>query len=183
MMLKKTGRFFTRGFTLIELLVVIAIIGLLSSIILASLKKAKDSATDATIMEHLHQIDLALNQYYYDKGDYVPVDTGTNFGFELVSQLQTTLLNKKYISSIIPGSDIASALYVHACSVPPDVSTPCSVPGQTTNDGLLLAPQGACDPARKPIAAVLFQLQSGPSKNYIIWQSNPTYNAICYYAK
>ena len=37
------------GFTLIELLVVISIIGLLSTVILVSLKSAKDKANNSTI--------------------------------------------------------------------------------------------------------------------------------------
>ena len=58
------------GFTLIELLVVIAIIGLLSSVVLASLNSARAKARDAKRMEDLHQIQIALNMYYSDNGHY-----------------------------------------------------------------------------------------------------------------
>ena len=58
------------GFTLIELLVVIAIIGMLSSIVLASLNSARMKARDAKRVSDLHQMRLALEQYYDDKGTY-----------------------------------------------------------------------------------------------------------------
>lgn len=46
----------TRGFTLIELLVVIAIIGLLSSVILASLNGARNKGADAAIKSQMKSI-------------------------------------------------------------------------------------------------------------------------------
>lgn len=53
-----------RGFTLIELLVVIAIIGMLSSVILASLNGARIKARDARRLVDLKQLQLALELYY-----------------------------------------------------------------------------------------------------------------------
>ncbi|MEK7995391.1 MAG: type II secretion system protein, partial [Planctomycetota bacterium] len=53
-----------RGFTLIELLVVIAIIGMLSSVILASLNTARQKARDARRLSDMKQIQTALELYY-----------------------------------------------------------------------------------------------------------------------
>lgn len=61
-----------KGFTLIELLVVIAIIGLLSSIVLASLSSARGKARDSRRLSDMRQIQIALDMYYFDKNQYPP---------------------------------------------------------------------------------------------------------------
>ncbi len=60
----------TNGFTLIELLVVIAIIGLLSTIITASLGSAKSKSRDAKRIADIKTIQTALALYYNDNGMY-----------------------------------------------------------------------------------------------------------------
>jgi prepilin-type N-terminal cleavage/methylation domain-containing protein len=62
-----------RGFTLIELLVVIAIIGLLASIVLASLSSARAKGRDAVRLEALHQLQTALELYASDHNGSYPV--------------------------------------------------------------------------------------------------------------
>ena len=64
-MLKKNNK---NGFTLIELLVVIAIIGLLSSVVLASLNSARIKARDAKRQADINQLGIAL-EFNYDKYD------------------------------------------------------------------------------------------------------------------
>ncbi len=60
----------SRGFTLIELLVVIAIIGILSSVVLASLNSARVKARDARRMSDLEQLQTALELYYSTNGHF-----------------------------------------------------------------------------------------------------------------
>lgn len=59
-----------RGFTLIELLVVIAIIGVLSSVVLASLNSARSKARDAARLSQGQQIVKALEMYHLRFGEY-----------------------------------------------------------------------------------------------------------------
>ncbi|PIY58013.1 MAG: secretion system protein G, partial [Candidatus Yonathbacteria bacterium CG_4_9_14_0_2_um_filter_47_74] len=59
-----------KGFTLIELLVVIAIIGVLSSVVLASLNTARGRANDARRISDLKAIEIALALYYDNNGAY-----------------------------------------------------------------------------------------------------------------
>ena len=58
------------GFTLIELLVVVSIIGLLSSVVLASLSGARESARDVVRFNDLGQLETAMEMYLNEKGQY-----------------------------------------------------------------------------------------------------------------
>ena len=64
-----------KGFTLIELLVVIAIIGILSSVVLASLNTAREKSRDAKRISDIKQIQLALELYADSNGGAYPDST------------------------------------------------------------------------------------------------------------
>jgi prepilin-type N-terminal cleavage/methylation domain-containing protein len=64
-----------KGFTLIELLVVIAIIGILSSIVLASLNTARQKSRDAKRVSDVRQLQLAF-ELFFDSCRQYP--TGVN---------------------------------------------------------------------------------------------------------
>ena len=99
----KTG---SRGFTLIELLVVIAIIGILSSIVLASLNSARQKGRDARRVSDLKQLQLALELYY---------DAHPTTGYPTVAQASmgtpasSVLVTEGFISTIPADPSTGSA--------------------------------------------------------------------------
>ena len=63
-------------FTLIELLVVIAIIGILASMLLPSLGRAREKAKTAVCVSNQSQINKALQMYFSGDDDRMPYDSG-----------------------------------------------------------------------------------------------------------
>ncbi len=84
-----------KGFTLIELLVVIAIIGVLASVVLASLNTATENARDAQRISEIKELQKALQMYWLENdGVYPPHNSGTRVASSL------TELVPNYISSL-----------------------------------------------------------------------------------
>ena len=94
-MFKKTKR----GFTLIELLVVIAIIGILSSVVLASLNDARQKSRDAKRIADVKQLQLAL-ELYFDSNATYPSSTAQ-------------LVTAGFIS-VLPTDPVSGANYTYA---------------------------------------------------------------------
>jgi prepilin-type N-terminal cleavage/methylation domain-containing protein len=68
----KSGRKQDPAFTLIELLVVIATIGILASLLLPALSKARQKGQMAKCLNNLHQISLGMRLYVDESGDTFP---------------------------------------------------------------------------------------------------------------
>jgi len=119
--LLKHSMYSNKGFTLIELLVVIAIIGILSSIVLASLSSARDKAKIARAQADLSEFQKALALLENDSGETINhlnlsgcpgITDGPNNEFYLDTEDAGLLLNDSsppylnwdgpYISAVTP---------------------------------------------------------------------------------
>ncbi|MEK7567723.1 MAG: type II secretion system protein [Patescibacteria group bacterium] len=98
-----------KGFTLIELLVVIAIIGILSSIVLASLNTARDKGADANIKSNLEGLRASAAAKYDDMGNTYN-NTGTNIATDTCNGLATagTILEQPSINLAIADAVLRS---------------------------------------------------------------------------
>jgi len=90
-----------RGFTLIELLVVIAIIGMLTSVIIASLSSARVKSRDSRRIADLKQVQIALELYYDEMGEFPSPGAGNASNASIAfTNMAETLKSAGYIPSI-----------------------------------------------------------------------------------
>lgn len=97
----------TQGFTLIELLVVIAIIGILSSVVLASLSTARQKSRDAKRISDLGQVQLAL-ELYFDASQTYPTNAAGVITLSTVAGLNPTYI------PILPVTPTGATVYKYA---------------------------------------------------------------------
>lgn len=140
------------GFTLIELLVVIAIIGLLSSIVLASLNSVRKKSRDAVRIRDFNEFQKALEMFYGAYGKYPCGDSFGNWG----------------TGGLIFTDSSASCPFLNGSD-----DSPCSVPHG--------APANCDDPSPSSSEYPIFGLYSAPERFYPVFQRHDPLNEVGIY--
>lgn len=117
----------SKGFTLIELLVVIAIIGILSSVVLASLSNARSQGQDAAVKATMAQIGAQAELYYTTTGagDYIDFFTQpatSNGGLTLVNDINA----KNGSAADATASSTAGSMYYIYTGMPSGTGYVCA---------------------------------------------------------
>lgn len=81
------------GFTLIELLVVISIIGMISSVVLASINNARKKASNLNVRSTVNAIRTALELYYDTNGKW----PSANDGYMVIDNRDTATWNQFFL--------------------------------------------------------------------------------------
>ena len=118
-----------QGFTLIELLVVIAIIGILSSVVLASLNSARKKSRDARRVVDIKQIQLALELYFDSNRQYPTTVAGLVTGQQLPLEPKDPITNASYQYASLDTDSVAATCESYHLAATLEESTNAALPG------------------------------------------------------
>jgi prepilin-type N-terminal cleavage/methylation domain-containing protein len=154
----------TRGFTLIELLVVISIIGLLSSVVLASLSSARNNARDANIKSSVLELRKLLAFELSDNGSYANLQPGW-FGNDLTCATSNGGI-------LGPGPGFAGTYAAKATDICVKIlsynAATAPILGGKTDALFILTPNAAIDPGSANIKYVIHAWLPGKQKFYCL---------------
>ena len=138
---------FKKGFTLIELLVVIAIIGILSSVVLASLNTARSKGSDAAIKGNLSGM-RAQAELIYDGASCYNTGTNTTCPAAAVSSAACPTVSSAAADTLFKSTNIGASIAA----------------AKSAGSALM-----ACSTAASQAAwAVVAQLKSDPLKGFCV---------------
>ena len=160
-----------KGFTLIELLVVIAIIGILASMLLPALAKAKAKANRIKCVNNLGSIGKASLGFAQDNTERLP--------WQLTPLQQT---NHKYAAGSIGVGAASEVVNIAAMrselQTPKIIASPCDPTRAAANETLQVCGRPPV-PRKSPRAsATLSQPVVTPNAPRLCWPSPPTSKAI-----
>jgi len=107
-----------KGFTLIELLVVIAIIALLAALLLPALRSARETAKNASCINNVRQIGVALLSFTDDHDDWFPYGWPAGSGYAGWSAVTSFYWNRQ-IADYVGGLDNLTAAQLFYCPANP----------------------------------------------------------------
>lgn len=100
-----------KKFTLIELLVVIAIIGILASMLLPALGKARERSQAAVCVNKLKQISIAALMYSDDEDNFAPINENSD-----------PWAKKLSINDFLPAIDLDDTSNIYKCPNGADIT-------------------------------------------------------------
>ena len=104
-----------RGFTLIELLVVISIIGILTSILLPSLSKARNATMAAVCTNNQKQIGVAIASYTADADDIWPYSPQVP-----ADQVETSIPTERKLPAEVIWAEAGEDVDLFVCPLDPE---------------------------------------------------------------